>query len=155
MASNGLLRQATPAAIPPPHADAQEREAAYADLMAMVGAVGENQRAQHQTLADILTSLQSALSLLIQANRDGVMRSVSLSASAETRVDTMGFQHSYILVAASQDVSITVPGVGTLASRTLNPDWNRLCYPSGFSISLASGSNVNALVWLTNDNINV
>ena len=150
----GLYRQATPAPTPPPHDPSDAQAQAARDLQANLATLLEAQAEQHARTLDLLAAAHGALTLLTNAQRPGEQHSLSISASRGYTLEANGYQHSYLLLAASGAVTFDIPGIGVI-SRTLNADWNRLCYPSGTRISLASGSDINALLWLTNDNINV
>ena len=153
-----LFRQATPAPEPKHGADRRDT-AALDDLYAVAQDLQNAQAAQASELGRIYSALSQALDLLKQATRNPVNISVSLKASQGTIIDTMGFKHCFLLLNATQsNVVFDIPGVGRV-TRNLNADWNRLDYPDKTEIYLASdpaaGTQVNAILRLTDDIINV
>ena len=151
----GLHRQATPAPTPPPHDPTEAQTTAARDLQANLATLMEAQAEAHAQVSETLSALRGLVKLLTDAQRPGEQLSLALSAAAPYTLDTRGYQRSYLLLATAGSVIFDIPGIGPI-TRALSADWNRVTYPNGTRIGLASGAaNVNALLWLTNDNINV
>lgn len=156
------FRQATPAPEPGHGPDPlmdRDATASLTDLYTAAAAIGDGQREQSAQLTALLAAVQSGIALLVQAARPGVSITFPLKASQAFVMDTQGFKHSYLLVAAaSQTATFDIPGVGSI-SRALNQDWNRLDYPDGTRITIAAdptpGTAVNALLRLQDEPIDV
>lgn len=151
----GLYRQATPAPTPPPHDPSIAQTTAMRDLQANLATLVEAQAEAHAQVSETLSAVHGLLRLLTDAQRPGEHLSLALSASASYTLDMRGYQRAYLLIGTAGSVTFDILGIGVI-TRALSADWNRVTYPNGTRIGLASGSaNINALLWLTNDNINV
>lgn len=153
------FRQATPAPEQGQGADPalpRASERTLTDLYTAAAAIGDAQATANAALTDLLTAVQSGIALLTQAARPGLSQSISLKASQAVILDTQGYKHSYLLLTATQSVAFDIPGVGSF-TRSLAADWNRLDYPSGTRITVASDptSPINALLRLTDEPIDV
>lgn len=126
------------------------------DLYAAAAAMQDSMTEQTAKLAQLIDAVQAGLALLAKAARPGLSQTLSLSASAPATLDTQDYRHSYLLLGVAQAVIFDIPGVG-LITRSLDADWNRLDYPSGTAIKLASdpASPVNALLRLQDEPIDV
>src|SRR6185312_1534495 len=127
------------------------------DLYTAAAAIGDAQREQSMQLEALLEAVQSGIALLVQAARPGLSQTISLSQSAQSfTLDTHGFRHSYLLLTAAQAIVFDIPGVGSF-SRNLTADWNRLDYPSGTRLSVATdpAAPVNGLLRLQDEPIDV
>lgn len=154
------FRQATPA---PAQGEGPDpllsREATHDlnDLYTAAAAIQDAQNAQAAQLAQLAAAVQAGLDLLVKAARPGLLQSVSLKASQAVILDTQGYKHSYLLITtATTAVTFDIPGVGSI-SRTLAQDWNRLDYPSGTRITVATdpASPINGLLALQDEPIDV
>lgn len=155
-----LFRQATPA----PHQGAgqdpllgRDAVANLNDLYTAAAAIGDGQREQSAQLTALLEAVHSGIALLVQAARPGLSQTISFSQAAQAvTLDTQGYTHSYLLLTATQAVVFDIPGVGSF-SRNLAADWNRLDYPSGTRLSVATdpAAPVNGLLRLQDEPIDV
>lgn len=152
---NPLFREQTPAPAPAPATSPHAADAADT-LYVAAAAIQESNAAQAADLHRLCEAVEDGLRLLTKAARHGVNHSFSLSASNPYTLDTRDYAHSYLLLAATQTVTFDIPGVGSF-TRSLSADWNRLDYPSGTRIYLATEptSPVNALLRVTDELINV
>lgn len=155
----GLLRQSTPAKQPLPHTVAGNDSdsppgGGQAELRAEFTAIRAAADLTAQRCADLLEAANAALDVLRAMHKPGMQRTVTVSQYNPYTLDTMGYQHSYMLIPTGSSFVFDIPGVG-LVTRALNADWNRIAYPDGTRIVTANATQVNALLWFTNDNINV
>ncbi len=149
------FRQATPAPAPASPSDPRTEDARE-DLYTAAAALSDSMAAQAAALQDLCAAVRDGLALIRKAARPGVSQSFSLKASQPYTLDTQDYAHALLLLTATQSVIFDIPGVGSV-TRSLAADWNRLDYPTGTRISLATdpASPVNALLLLTDTFINV
>jgi len=83
-------------------------------------------------------------------------KKAGMTAAQAITLDTHGYRHSYLLLTAAQAIVFDIPGVGSF-SRNLTADWNRLDYPSGTRLSVATdpAAPVNGLLRLQDEPIDV
>lgn len=154
------FRQATPAPEPGHGPDPlmdRDTTASLTDLYTAAAAIGDGQREQSAQLTALLAAVQSGIALLVQAARPGVSQTITLTkATQAVTLDTQGYQHSYLLLTATQAIVFDIPGVGSF-SRNLAADWNRLDYPSGTRLSVATdpAAPINGLLRLQDEPIDV
>ena len=149
------FRQATPAPAPASPADPRTEDARET-LYTAAAALSDSLAAQAAELRALCAAVHDGLALIRKASRPGVYLSLSLKASQPYTLDTQDYAHAFLLLTATQSVLFDIPGVGVV-TRNLNADWNRLDYPSGTRIYLATDptSPVNALLRLQDTIINV
>lgn len=127
------------------------------DLYTAAAAIQDYQIEQTAKLAALLDAVQSGIALLVQAARPGSSQTITFSkATQAVTLDTQGYRHSYLLLTATQAIMFDIPGVGSF-SRNLAADWNRLDYPSGTRLSVATdpAAPVNGLLRLQDEPIDV
>lgn len=127
------------------------------DLYTAAAAIGDAQREQSAQLTALLAAVQAGIDLLNQAARPGSSQTITFSkATQAVTLDTQGYKHNYLLLTAAQAIVFDIPGVGSF-SRNLTADWNRLDYPSGTRLSVATdpAAPVNGLLRLQDEPIDV